>query len=66
MSTHNIPFSLLKSKISLNYPGSAAMGFFLGTQARVRNNHGKRAISVQATKVLLYMYNGTLIISNRI
>ena len=28
MSTHNIPFSILKKKISLNYPKSAAMGFF--------------------------------------
>ena len=28
--------------------------FFLGTQARVRNSHGKRAISVRATEVLLY------------
>ena len=28
--------------------------FFVGTQARVRNSHGKRAISVRATEVLLY------------
>ena len=33
---------------------SAAMGFFLETQERVRNSGGKRAISVRATKVLLY------------
>ena len=38
----------------LNYFKSAAMGFFLGTQERVRNSHGKRAISVRATEVLLY------------
>ena len=28
---------------------------FLGTQERVRNSHGKRAISVRAIEVLLYM-----------
>ena len=27
MSTHNIPFSILKKKIILNYPKSAAMRF---------------------------------------
>ena len=32
----------------------AAMRFFLGTQERVRNSHGKRAISVRATEVSLY------------
>ena len=36
-------------------PKSAAMGFFQGTQERVRNSHGKRAISVHATEVLLYI-----------
>ena len=30
--------------------------FFLGTQERVGNSHGKRAISVRAIEVLLYMY----------
>ena len=30
------------------------MGFFQGTEERVRNRRGRRAISVQATKVLLY------------
>ena len=55
MSTHNIPFSIKKKKkITLNYPKSAAMRFFQGTQERVRNSHGKRAISVRATEVLLY------------
>ena len=54
--THNIPFSILrkKKKITLNYPKSAAMGFFLGTQERVRNSRGKRDISVRATEDLLY------------
>ena len=55
MSTHNIPFSILKKRITLNYSKFAAKGFFfLGTQERVRNSRGSRAISVRATKVLLY------------
>ena len=52
MSIHNIPFLNMKKKITLNYPKSAAMGFFL----RVRNNRGKRAISVRATDGLLYFF----------
>ena len=32
MSTHNIPFSMIKKKISLNYPKSAAIGFSQETQ----------------------------------
>ena len=31
------------------------MDYFLGTQERVRNSRGKRAISVRAIEVLLYM-----------
>ena len=31
------------------------MEFFLGTQEQVRNIRGKRAISVRATEVLLYL-----------
>ena len=54
MSTHNIPFSIEKRKIILNYPKSAAMGCFQGTGERVRNSRGRRAISVRATEVLLY------------
>ena len=38
-------FNILK-KISLNYPKSAAIGFFQG---------GKRAISVRSTEVILYI-----------
>ena len=53
MSTHIIPFLIQKSKVTLNYPKSAAMGFFQGTQERVRNSRGRRAISVRATEVLL-------------
>ena len=44
----------IKKKITLNYPKSAVMGFFQGTQERVRNSGGKRAISVRATEVQLY------------
>ena len=36
MTTHNIPFSIYRRKISLNYSKSAAVGFFQGTQKRVR------------------------------
>ena len=43
----------------LNIPNtimSAAMEcFWLRTHEQVRNSHGKRAISVRATEVLLYM-----------
>ena len=42
-----------KKKTTLNYSKTAAMGFFEGTQERVRNSHGKRAISVRATEGLL-------------
>ena len=45
----------IKRKIDLNNLKSAAMGFFPGTQARVRNSHGKRAIGVRAIEVLLYI-----------
>ena len=50
---HNV-FNTLK-KLTVNYPKSAAMGFFPGTQERVQNcrHGGKRAISVRATEVLL-------------
>ena len=34
------------------------MDLFLETQERVRNSHGKRAISVRASEVLLYMVMG--------
>ena len=32
------------------------MDFFQGTQERVRNSRGKRAISVRAIEVLLYIF----------
>ena len=54
ISTHNMPFSIKKKKITLNYPKSAAkIIFFQEIQERVRNSRGKRAISVRATEVLL-------------
>ena len=55
MKTHNIPFPSMKTKIILNYPKSAAMEFFQGTQKRVRSSRGKRPISVRAIEVLLYL-----------
>ena len=55
MRTHNIPFSICSQKIILNYLKSAAMRYFQGTQERVRNSRGKRAISVRAIEVLLYV-----------
>ena len=55
-SNENTQYTIfnIKKKITLNYPKSAAMEFFQGNQERVRNNRGKRAISVRATEVLLY------------
>ena len=55
MSTQNIPFLNVKNKIILNHPKSATIGLFQGTQERVRNSHGKRAISVRAIEVPLYI-----------
>ena len=40
------------------------MGFFQGTQERVRNSHGKRAINVRGTEVLLYFYLGFSVYSH--
>ena len=56
MSTHNIPFSIVKKKITLNYPKSAFLGFVPGTQEPVRNSCGNRAISVRITEGLLYTF----------
>ena len=54
MSTHNIPFSnIIKKKITLNYLKSGIS--FQGTQEGIRNSRGKRAISVRAIEVLLYI-----------
>ena len=63
MSTHNIPFFNMKKKNTLNYPKSAAIRiFFQGTQERVRNSRGKRAISVRAIEVLLYILSSRITI----
>ena len=51
---HNI-FNINRKNI-LNYPKSAAVGFFQGTKERVRSSRGRRAISVRATEVLLYLF----------
>ena len=47
-------FFNMKTKDTLNYHKSAAMGFFQGTQELVRKSRGKRVSSVRAIKVLLY------------
>ena len=42
-SNENTQYTIfnIKKKITLNYPESAAMEFFQGTQDRVRNSRGK-------------------------
>ena len=45
----------IKKKITLNHPKSEAIGFCLEPQEQVLNSRGKRAISVQAIEVLLYI-----------
>ena len=52
-------FNMTK-KFTIYYPKSAAMGFFQGTQEQVRNSRGKRAISVRAIEVLLYLFQDHL------
>ena len=52
VNTQNTIFNTKKTTtITLNYPKSAAMGFFSRDS---RMSRGKRAISVRATEVLLY------------
>ena len=55
MSSNNIPFSIQKNKITLNYLTFETEILFQETQERVRNGRGKQAISDRATEVLLYM-----------
>ena len=50
-----------KRKSSLIILNLRLWGFFQGTQELVRNNRGKRAISVCATEVLLYSFLSFLI-----
>ena len=47
----------IKKNFTLNFSKSAVQlhVFFQGTKERVRNSRGKRAISVRATEVLLYI-----------
>ena len=47
-------YTIFNKKITLNYPKSAAMEVFIGTQERVRDSRGKRAISVRAIEVLYF------------
>ena len=56
MSIHNIPFLNITKKIDLNYPKLQLWNLFQGTQERVRTSRGKRAISVRAIEVLLYVF----------
>ena len=55
-NTQHAIINIIK-KIKLNYPkynNICSYGnFYQGTQERVRNSRGKRAISVRATEVLL-------------
>ena len=55
-SNENAQYTIfdVKYKITVNYPKSAPMGFFQGTQERVRNSRDKRSISVRTTEVLLH------------
>ena len=57
MRTHNIPFSIYKRKSPLIIPNLLLWNFLLLSQERVPNIHGKRAVSVQDTEVLLYHMN---------
>ena len=43
----------MKAENTLHYSKSAAVGFFHGTQERVRLSRGKYVISVRAIEVLL-------------
>ena len=54
MSTHNMPLSDDHTILS-QYNNVCSYGIFsLGTQERVRNSRGKRAIGIRAVEVLLY------------
>ena len=53
MRTHH--FQNKSSRIISNILISAVMGKILGTRCRVPNSHGKCAIGVQATEVILYI-----------
>ena len=59
----------IKKKITLNYPkynyNVCSYGIIsLGTQERVRNNRGKRAIGVRGIEILLYIHFYVLFLLN--
>ena len=56
-SNEHIQYTIfsIKKKITRHFLKSAATGLFPGTQERVRNSRGKRAISVRAIEVQLYL-----------
>ena len=53
MSSQKYTAFNIKTKFTLNYLKSEATGLFLGTQERVQNTCGKRAIRVRVIEVLL-------------
>ena len=55
MSSHNIPFLNIKMNIILNYAKSATMGFVPRDPRTSSIQPWKRAISVRAIEVLLYI-----------
>ena len=55
MSAHNIQFHYKMRKFPLIFVFLRCRKNFVGTQKRVRISHGKRAIGVRATEVLLYI-----------
>ena len=55
----------IKKKTTLNYPRSSVMEIFQGTQERVRNCRGNRAISVRTTEGLLYFVGVNYMYKNR-
>ena len=55
MSAHNIPFLTYKRKSPLIIPNLQLWDSFQGAQEQVRNSRSKRAISVRASRVLLYI-----------
>ena len=63
MRTHNILFQYEEEKHPKISQICSYGSFFQGIQERVRNSHGKRAISVRAIEVLLYFtfFHGSLL-----
>ena len=57
MRTHNIPFSIGIRKLPLIIPNLQLWDLSKGLKNGVRNSRGKRAISVRAIEVLLYVFS---------